>query len=270
MALSDYTQNTAIGVFDSGLGGLSVWRELVKQIPQRSVYYVSDSAYCPYGPRPVSEVIARGQLISQFLIDKGCGIIVLACNTATAAAISSLRQSFSLPFVGMEPAVKPAALHSRTDVVGVLATQGTFKGSLYKETSQRFASHVQVIETVGAGLVELIEQGRLDDLETNALLKRYIDPMLEAGADHLVLGCTHYPFLIPAIENITKGRMQIVDPAPAVALHTAQLAASLPLALEPVAYHFFATGSIDALRQRAEALPLPKKPCFFTEELLIF
>ena len=256
-------------MFDSGLGGLSVWRELVKQIPQRSLYYVSDSAFCPYGPRPAAEVIARGQLISQFLIDKGCGIIVLACNTATAAAISSLRQSFSLPFVGMEPAVKPAALHSRTGVVGVLATEGTFKGSLYKETSQRFASHVQVIETVGTGLVELIEQGRLDDPETNALLKRYIDPMLEAGADHLVLGCTHYPFLIPAIEKITRGRLQIIDPAPAVALHTAQLAASLPPASEPVAYHFYATGSIEALRQRAEDLLPPNKPCLFTADMQI-
>jgi glutamate racemase len=264
--MSDSIYNTAIGIFDSGLGGLSVWRELVKYIPQRSLYYVSDSAFCPYGPRPASEVIARGQLISQFLIDRGCGLIVLACNTATAACLSSLRQSFSLPFVGMEPAVKPAALHSQTGVVGVLATEGTFRGSLYKETSQRFASHVQVLETVGAGLVELIEQGRLDDPETNALLKRYIDPMLEAGADHLVLGCTHYPFLIPAIEKITLGRLQIIDPAPAVALHTAQLAASLPPALAPVAYHFYATGSVEALRQRAEALPQLDKPCTFVGE----
>ena len=269
MDSSDYTHNTAIGVFDSGLGGLSVWRELVKQIPQRSVYYVSDSAYCPYGPREASEVIARGRSISRFLIAKGCGLIVLACNTATAAAIATLRQEFSLPFVGMEPAVKPAALHSQTGVVGVLATQGTFKGALYQETSQRFAAHVQVMEAVGTGLVEMVEQGRIDDPQTASLLALYINPMLEAGADHLVLGCTHYPFLIPAIEKLTRGRLKIIDPAPAVAQHSAQLAASLPPASEPAAYHFFATGKGEALKQRALSLAPPDKPCFFTADMQI-
>ena len=237
-----------IGIFDSGVGGLSVWKEIVKLLPTCSTIYVSDNGYCPYGPRPVEEVIERTKIISQFLVDKGCDLIVVACNTATAAAIDTLRATYHIPFVGMEPALKPAALHSHTGVVGVLATKGTFGGRLYKETSQRFASHVQVIERVGEGLVELVEQGLIDAPQTIALLHQYIDPMIEAGADHLVLGCTHYPFLIPAIERITQGRMVIIDPAPAVAqrvqLLLYQIEYSGNLQVVPTPEHtFYATGS---------------------------
>ena len=137
-----------VGIFDSGLGGLSVFREVIKRLPDSSFVYVSDNAWCPYGPRPAEEVVQRTQKISRFLIGEGCVLIVVACNTATAAAIDALRKSFAVPFVGMEPAVKPAALHSKTGVVGILATRGTFQGRLYQETSQRFAAHIRVIEQV--------------------------------------------------------------------------------------------------------------------------
>jgi len=245
-----------IGIFDSGLGGLSVWKETAQCIPDSSIIYVSDNKWCPYGPRPAEEVIERTKTISNFLIREGCDLIVVACNTATAAAIDTLRSSFSIPFVGMEPAVKPAALHSHTGVVGVLATRGTFKGRLYQETSQRFASHVRVMEQVGDGLVELIEKGLVDAPETLRLLRTYIEPMMEAGADHLVLGCTHYPFLIPAIQQIVQGRMTILNPAPAVAQHVCTLWEQQNFANRQTknqvglntVYRFYATGSDAALQ----------------------
>jgi len=257
-----------IGVFDSGLGGLSVWKEIIKLLPDVSLFYVSDNAWCPYGPRPAEEVVERSRVISRFLIGKGCRLIVVACNTATAAAIDTLRQNFPIPFVGMEPAVKPAALHSRTGVVGVLATQGTFGGRLYRETSQRFAAHVQVLERVGTGLVELIEQGLTDTPQTETLLRTYIEPMMEAGADHLVLGCTHYPFLIPSIEKITCGRLTIVDPAPAVAqqvfLQWAEAVQAADLRQEAApTYWFYASGSEDELQARFQVLAPSSLPSTF-------
>lgn len=206
-----------VGVLDSGVGGLSVWKELIETLPNEKYVYVADSGHCPYGPRAKSYIIERTFKISEFLIEKGADIIVVACNTATAAAIESLRSNFDIPFVGMEPAIKPAALHSETGVIAVLATQGTFKGELYIGTLNRFASGIKVIETVGTGLVELVEKMEWDTPEAEALLRKYIEPVMAAGADHLVLGCTHYPFLTGAIEKIVEGKMKIINPAPAVA-----------------------------------------------------
>lgn len=252
-----------IGIFDSGLGGLTVWREVVKLLPLQSVVYFSDNAYCPYGSRPAEELVERAKKISRFLIDEGCRVIVVACNTATAAAIDVLRRSFSTPFVGIEPAVKPAALHSKTGVVGILATRGTFQGRLYQETSQRFASHVRVIEYVGDGLVELVEQGQFNSPQTVQLLRKYIEPMIEAGADHLVLGCTHYPFLIPAIEKICRGRLVIVDPALAVAHHLATLMEefstneSLETSTPSPLYRFYATGTGCVLQACYQSIASP-------------
>ena len=239
---------------------MSVWREVVKALPDHPIFYVSDSAWCPYGPRPAEEVIARTKAISSFLIKEGCGVIVVACNTATAAAIDTLRTTFLVPFVGMEPAVKPAALHSKTGVVGILATRGTFKGRLYQDTSQRFASHIRVIEQIGDGLVELVEQGLTDSPQAMQLLHTYIDPMIEAGADHLVLGCTHYPFLISAIEKISQGSMTIVDPAPAVVqqlcslLKEEEVNSSHEQPLIPPQYRFYTTGSDSALQACVNAV----------------
>ncbi len=212
-----------IGVFDSGVGGLSVWRELVKILPCEEYVYVSDSGYCPYGPKSKQYVVERAKRITEFLIGKGADIIVVACNTATAAAIEILRESYKVPFVGMEPAVKPAALNSASGVIGVLATQGTFNGELYLRTLHKFASHIKVIEQIGTGLVELVESGMTETPEAENLLRKYIQPMVEAGADHIVLGCTHYPFLENAIRRITSGELNVVNPAPAIANRTKEL-----------------------------------------------
>ncbi|MBR4805052.1 MAG: glutamate racemase [Bacteroidales bacterium] len=208
-----------IGIFDSGAGGLSVWKELITILPLEDYYYISDAEYCPYGPKCKEIVEKRAETISRHLINKGAEIIVVACNTATAAAISHLRQTFDTPFVGMEPAVKPAALQTKSGVIGVLATQGTFKGELYHSTSEKYAKNkqVKIIEKVGEGLVELVEQGKTQTPEAEALVRKYIEPMIEEGADCVVLGCTHYPFLTPVIEKVAANRLKIINPAPAVA-----------------------------------------------------
>ncbi|MBN1989967.1 MAG: glutamate racemase [Bacteroidales bacterium] len=212
-----------IGVFDSGAGGLTVLKELVKAMPHCSYLYFADSANCPYGNKPQDEIVALSTRITRFLLSKGCDLIVVACNTATAAAIDHLRASFGVPFVGMEPAVKPAAIRTKTNSIGVLATAGTFKGRLYKETSKRYAAEVAVCYQVGEGLVELVEQGKAESDEADALLRKYVDPMLVRGIDELVLGCTHYPFFIPALRRILPSSVEIVDPSPAVAKQAVRL-----------------------------------------------
>jgi glutamate racemase len=209
-----------IGIFDSGVGGLSVWKELYGLMPNRDFVYVADSAHCPYGRKSAYEIIERAKKISEFLINKNAEIIVVACNTATAAAIEYLRSYFSIPFVGMEPAIKPAAVESKSGIVGVLATAGTFKGSLYLNTLTKFAVGVKIIEQTGDGLVELVENGKFAGDEVELLLRKYINPIIDAGADKLVLGCTHYPFLTEAITKIARNALTIINPAPAVALQT--------------------------------------------------
>ncbi|MDR3286902.1 MAG: glutamate racemase [Prevotellaceae bacterium] len=209
-----------IGIFDSGVGGISVWKELYDLMPNEDFVYVADSAHCPYGRKSADEIIERAKKISDFLIDKNADIIVVACNTATAAAIKYLRSHFSIPFVGMQPAVKPAAVESKSGIIGVLATAGTFKGALYMNTLVKFAANIKVIEQTGDGLVELVENGKTSGEEAELILHKYIDPIIAAGADKLVLGCTHYPFLIETIKKITNNALTIINPAPAVALQT--------------------------------------------------
>ncbi|MBP5229502.1 MAG: glutamate racemase [Bacteroidales bacterium] len=218
-----------IGIFDSGAGGLSVWKELITILPSEDYYYISDAEYCPYGPKCKEIVEKRAETISSYLINKGAEIIVVACNTATAAAISHLRQTFDTPFVGMEPAVKPAAQQTQSGVIGVLATQGTFKGELYHSTSEKYAKNkqVKIIEKVGEGLVELVEQGKTQTPEAEALVRKFIEPMIEEGADCVVLGCTHYPFLTPVIEKVAANRLKIINPAPAVAKRAKEVLAEV-------------------------------------------
>lgn len=206
-----------VGVFDSGVGGLSVWKELYKEMPGERFLYLSDGGFCPYGPKSKDEIIGRAVKITDYLISNGAEIIVVACNTATAAAISYLRSHYSIPFVGMEPAVKPAAINTKTGAIGVLATKGTFKGELYLRTLHKFASNARVLEQVGEGLVELVERGERDTPQAKELIKRYILPMIAENADHIVLGCTHYPFLAPLIKDVAGSDITIVNPAPAVA-----------------------------------------------------
>lgn len=210
-------KNSPIGVFDSGVGGLSVVRQLLTELPQESLIYYADSERAPYGNKKKEEVIRFSQNISEFLQANRAKLIVVACNTATGIAISHLRNTFSIPFVGMEPAIKPAALASKTGKIGVLATANTFEAEHFNRTKVRYANDVEVVMAIGEGLVELIELGQASSGEANNLLRKYLMPMVDEGIDQLVLGCTHYPFLLPLIQEIIPHEIQIHDPAPAVA-----------------------------------------------------
>jgi glutamate racemase len=212
-----------IGVFDSGVGGLTVLKELIKLLPSHSFIYFADTKNCPYGPKGKDEIIRLSSLITAFLISQGCSTIVVACNTATAAAIDYLRDNYNIPFVGMEPAMKPAALSTKTKSIGVLATAGTFNGRLYRETTSKYAANINVCYQVGDGLVELVEQGKSNSNEARALLNNYIEPMLNENIDHLVLGCTHYPFFIPLLSELLPQNITVVNPAPAVAKQTLRI-----------------------------------------------
>lgn len=212
-----------IGVFDSGVGGLSVWKELYTLLPGEKYLYLSDAGYCPYGPKSREVIIERARAITDYLIAEGAEIVVVACNTATAAAIEYLRKNYDIPFVGMEPAVKPAAINTRSGAIGVLATRGTFKGELYLRTLHKFASNAKVLEQVGEGLVELVENGETDTSKAKELIGRYVKPMLDENVDHIVLGCTHYPFLENAIREFAGPDVEIVNPAPAIARRVSDL-----------------------------------------------
>lgn len=211
-----------IGVFDSGVGGLSVYRELVKLLPGESYVYYADNAHCPYGEKTQQYIIGRARKITETLMGMGCGIIVVACNTATAAAIATLREAYPIPFVGMEPAVKPAAGTTQSGVIGVLATAGTLKGTKYHSTRDRYADGITVVEHVGEGFVELVESGDTAGAHAESVVRESLSPLMEAGADRIVLGCTHYPFLRDTIakmaEEMAPGRqVEVIDPAPAAA-----------------------------------------------------
>jgi len=213
-----------IGVFDSGVGGLSVLREIHYQLPGVPVVYLADQAHVPYGPRPLEEVRQFSAGITRFLLSQGCLLIVVACNAASAAALSYLRETFpETPFVGMEPAVKPAAETTHTGVVGVLATPATFQGALYASVIERFAHGVMVLQDTCPGLVGQIEAGKLDDPKTGQILRDALEPMLAQGIDTVVLGCTHYPFVIPQIQRIVGASVRVIDPAPAIARQTGKL-----------------------------------------------
>jgi len=246
-----------IGVFDSGTGGLTVLAELLKIMPHERYIYFADTANCPYGSKPPSDIITLSDKIAQFLISEGCKIIVVTCNTATAAAIDYLRGKYSIPFIGMEPAVKPAAQNTKTKNIGVLATAGTFKGRLYIETSQKYASNVNVCYQIGEGLVELVEAGKANSPEAEQLLRKYTTPMLDCNIDHLVLGCTHYPFLKPVLENILPPGVTIIDPAPAVARQTKRVMETNGLLCNKydsmsTIINFYSSSSTDILKNMAE------------------
>jgi len=206
-----------IGVFDSGVGGLSVLREILRQLPCENTIYFADAAHLPYGPRPLQEVQRFSVGITRFLLDRGAKLIVVACNTASAASLYHLRERFSVPIVGMEPAVKPAVERTRARKVGVIATKATFQGELFARLVERFATNVQIFTQVCPGLVEQVEAGLLNGRETEEMLRRYLSPLVEAGIDSLVLGCTHYPFLKHAIERVVGPQVAVIDPSPAVA-----------------------------------------------------
>ncbi len=207
-----------LAVFDSGVGGLSVLREIRRFLPHEPVIYLADQAHVPYGERSLNEVRAFSEKIVSFLLTQGAKLIVVACNTASAAALHTLRQSFPLvPFVGMEPAIKLAAKTTCSGVVGVLATPATFQGDLYNSVVERFARDVTVLQHTCPGLVDQIEKGELESPHTRAILEEALLPMVSQGIDTVVLGCTHYPFVIPLIQEIIGPGVQVIDPAPAIA-----------------------------------------------------
>ena len=207
-----------VGFFDSGVGGLCILRAFQRICPDVPTEYLADSDNCPYGNRPADEIVRLSVANTEDLLRRGCNIIVVACNTATAAAIDYLRATYpDVPFVGIEPAIKPAALRSKTGVVGVLATAGTFHGRLYNETKARFAKDVTVLAVVADEFVTLVERGETSGDEVEEVVRRRIEPLLKAGADHLVLGCTHFPHLKPVIEKVCAGRAVVIDPSDAVA-----------------------------------------------------
>ncbi|MBU2525828.1 MAG: glutamate racemase [Bacteroidetes bacterium] len=209
-----------IGIFDSGIGGTTIWKRIVSLMPHESGIYLADSKNAPYGTKSHDEIIALSVKNTEKLRAFGCKIVVVACNTATTNAIDYLRQSYDIPFIGIEPAIKPAALQTKTKKVGVLATRGTLSSQLFHHTMQKYTSGIEVFEQVGEGLVELIEAGKMDSKETRLLLKKYLQPMLANGVDTLVLGCTHFPFLIPEIRKIVPREFQILDSGHAVARQT--------------------------------------------------
>ncbi|MBN1179206.1 MAG: glutamate racemase [Anaerolineae bacterium] len=246
-----------IGIFDSGVGGLSVWREIDRLMPAWDVLYVADQAHVPYGPRPLAQVRRFSEGVARFLIDQGSAVVVVACNTASAAALQHLRHTFPhTPFVGMEPAVKPAVENTHTGRVGVIATQATFQGELFAALLERFAAGVTVLTQVCPGLVEAVEAGALDTPETERLLRSCLSPLIEGGIDQLVLGCTHYPFLQPLIARIVGPGVEIIDPAPAVARQTGRVLEQM--GLRPIqgtgCRTFYTTGSTPAFAAMVERL----------------
>lgn len=211
--------NQPIGLFDSGIGGTSIWKAIHELLPNESTIYLADSAHAPYGEKSKEEILALSKKNTEFLLQQGCKLIVVACNTATTNAIKELRALYDIPFIGIEPAIKPAALSSKTQKIGILATKGTLSSELFNKAVEVYST-TTIVEQIGHGLVELIEAGKIDSAEMQKLLKSYIDPMIAANIDYLVLGCSHYPYLIPALKKILPPHIQIIDSGEAVARQT--------------------------------------------------
>jgi len=214
------SNNLPIGIFDSGIGGTSIWKEIKALLPNENTIYLSDSRNAPYGEKSAQEIIDLSIKNTEFLLQQNCKLIVVACNTATTNAIKTLREKYTVPFIGIEPAIKPAALKTKTNIIGILATKGTLISELFEKTSSTIRNQIAIKEKTGTGLVELIESGEINSAEIKQLLTSYLKPMLKENVDCLVLGCTHYPYLIPQIREIVGDRMQIIDSGEAVARQT--------------------------------------------------
>jgi glutamate racemase len=212
--------NYPIGIFDSGVGGTSIFKEIHALLPTENIIYLADSKNAPYGNKTQEEIKNLSIKNTEYLLSKGCKTIVVACNTATTNAITYLRESYEVPFIGIEPAIKPAALNTKTKTVGILATKGTLSSQLFHKTSDLYANGIKVIEQIGEGIVPLIESGNLNSSEMKDLLQLYLEPMLKANIDYLVLGCTHYPYLIPMLKTMLPEDVKIIDSGLAVAKQT--------------------------------------------------
>lgn len=248
--------NSAIGVYDSGFGGLSVWGELYRALPDESLTYLGDGKNCPYGGRTREQITGFAREAVRRLVDEGCKMIVVACNTATAAAVDTLRREWpQLPVVGLEPAIKPACMESVTRRVGVLATAHSLKGDMFHRTAARYASDVEVYTAVGEGFVELVEAGAEHTPQAEEAVRRVVEPLLERGVDRIVLGCTHYPFLRPLIELTAAGRgVGIIDSGQAVARRVGYLLDELSLRAEAghKAEYRFLTFADESYRMRLQ------------------
>jgi len=218
-----------IGIFDSGVGGTSIWKEIHALLPYENTIYLADSANAPYGPKGKDAIIALSEKNTEYLLNQNSKIIVVACNTATTNAIKHLRKKYDVPFIGIEPAIKPAALQTQTKAIGILATKGTLSSELFFNTSQLYSNGIEVIEQEGEGIVQLIESGNINSKEMKALLKIYLKPMLNANIDYLVLGCTHYPYLIPQLLKMLPKHIKIIDSGEAVARQTKAILKQLNL-----------------------------------------
>jgi glutamate racemase len=208
-----------IGLFDSGVGGTSIWKEIHSLLPDEDTIYLADSRNAPYGQKTKDEIIELSFKNTEFLLEQNCKIIVVACNTATTNAIKELRSKYSVPFIGIEPAIKPAAMRTKTQTIGILATKGTLNSELFHKAVLTY-SNINIIEQVGFGLVSLIEDGKLESTEMTNLLGEYLTPMIKANIDYLVLGCSHYPYLVPQIKKILPDSIKIIDSGEAVAKQT--------------------------------------------------
>jgi glutamate racemase len=241
--------NNPIGIFDSGVGGLSVAREIQKILPDESIHYFADSGNCPYGSKSENDTISLTKKNIEFLLEQDCKLIVVACNTITTVTIDTLRKEYQVPFVGMEPALKPAFLYTKVKKIGVLATQNTFNGRHFRQTFQKYANGIEVYVQPGNGLVELVEEGDHNSQKAKALLETYLIPMMALGVDAIVLGCTHYPFLMDHIKEITRNDIKIIDPADAVAKQTKRIIGEFHIyanQADPPQFTFFTTGKKDA------------------------
>lgn len=240
-----------IGIFDSGVGGTSIWKEIHSLLPNENTIYLADSKNAPYGPKGKDAIIELSIKNTEYLLSKDSKLIVVACNTATTNAIGYLRQTYQIPFIGIEPAIKPAALQTKTNAIGILATKGTLSSALFHKTSELFTSNITVIEQVGEGIVELIESGQLYSEALATLLKTYLKPMIDAQIDYLVLGCTHYPYLMPLLIDLLPNDVKIIDSGEAVARQTKAILEAHNLLNSETGHsknEFYTNGSVNVIQ----------------------
>ncbi len=242
--------NKPIGIFDSGVGGLSVLKELIHFLPNESFIYYADSGNCPYGEKSKDEILNLTIYITNFLIKKECKLIIVACNTITTNIINELRKKYNIPFIGIEPATKPASLNSETGNIGILATKGTLNGSMFQDTMKQYAGEVKVHTQIGYGLVELIESDKIDSDEMRELLIKYLHPMIQSNIDNLALGCTHYNFLTGILKEITKNKVNIINTSNAIAKQAKYLTEKELIASEnrKRSINIYSSGNTDILR----------------------
>ena len=253
------TDPRPLGVFDSGVGGLSVLAEIARELPAEPLVYLADSAHLPYGDKPAAYVRTRARACAAFLLDRGCKAVVVACNTATAAAVEDLRARIEVPIVAMEPAIKPAVQVTRSGVIGVLLTSGTATSGRYVQLLERHGNGVSVVTQTCPGLVERVEAGDVSSAQTRALLEGYVTPLLARGADVLILGCTHYPFLRPVLDQIVSAGVSVVDAGAAVARQVRRRLTDVGLlSTESAAPEFWTSGDAQRFaRIRARLYPCP-------------